>query len=635
MPRLCVTLLLTLWLGLATAASAVQLPGSFDAPPATDREVYGDGLSAWEQGRQDDALRLLRGLVVSSPQSVFSGQAALVLARIFYLQDSLEEARLYLDRAGDRAGTVEYQLIQAALAVAEGRISEGLPRLRSIHPVDLGPRDRYLRARALARALEASGESLEAVLVLHQAVDDAEGLLEDDDRSLQQEAHRLLAALDDSELREAGFMLRGTAVGQIARLLEAERLVSRGDEAAALELVRQLVFEPVAFAYKRDAVLLLDRLTGQPWLQRAVGVMLPLSGRYAAFGELVRRGMELAREVHGQDSVRFLYVDVAEADVALEVDRLANEERVMALAGPITGNRAFEAARQAQFQRLPILSLAQRDGIPQLGNYVFRNSLTSRLQARALARYAVERMGYESFGILRPQSRLGEEFARVFTEEVEALGALVVDEEIYPVDATDFRVQIKHLMGEDPERPDDPADWSEEEQIEDLFVPDFPPVCFDALFIPDYADKIELIAPQLPFYGIKDVPLLGINGWNDPDLLRHAGRYVEGAVFADGFFRYSPYPFVQDFVHRYTEVYGEEPSILEAQGYDVAGILLSIFDRPEVVTREDVRLALSQLRNFPGVTGATSFDFDGEADKLLYLLQIRGGRIVQLDAEEP
>ncbi|RMF67135.1 MAG: hypothetical protein D6740_12260, partial [Alphaproteobacteria bacterium] len=234
MPRLCLILLVAVWLGLAGPSGAVQLPGSLYAAPQTDREQFNEGLTAWEQGRQDEALRLLRAFVIQQPDSPFAGQAALVLARIFYLQDSFEEARLYLERAADRAGTVEYDLLQAALAVADGRAREGLARLQAVRPTDLGPRDRYLRARAMVRALAAQDRGLAALLLVHRTLDDAEGLLDSDNRALQEEAHRLLGALDDADLAEAGFMLRGTTVGQIARLVRAERLATRGETADAL-----------------------------------------------------------------------------------------------------------------------------------------------------------------------------------------------------------------------------------------------------------------------------------------------------------------------------------------------------------------------------------------------------------------
>lgn len=170
-----------------------------------------------------------------------------------------------------------------------------------------------------------------------------------------------------------------------------------------------------------------------------------------------------------------------------------------------------------------------------------------------------------------------------------------------------------------------------EELLVDLFVPDPPPFEFEALFIPDFADRISVIAPQLAYYGIEDVPLLGINGWNSPELLRTVGSFVEGAVFVDGFFAYSPYPFVKEFVDRYYAKYGEIPTFLQAQGYDATGILLTLLDNPEIRTRDDLRLALSQMQTYAGVTGATTFNRIGEAQKVLYLLQVRKGNIEQLN----
>jgi len=169
--------------------------------------------------------------------------------------------------------------------------------------------------------------------------------------------------------------------------------------------------------------------------------------------------------------------------------------------------------------------------------------------------------------------------------------------------------------------PDNPNALVEEEE----------PPPFEALFVPDYADRISLIAPQLAFYGLEGVQLLGTNGWNDTELPNLARQFVEGAVFADGFFKQSSYPFVQEFTERYLERFGEEPTILEAQGYDVVGILLTLLNDDSVNSREDLRRALAQIQNYPGVTGATRFDFIGEADKVLYLLQIQNGKIVQLN----
>jgi ABC-type branched-subunit amino acid transport system substrate-binding protein len=257
--------------------------------------------------------------------------------------------------------------------------------------------------------------------------------------------------------------------------------------------------------------------------------------------------------------------------------------------------------------------------VAETGDYIFRDSLTSRQQVTALVRYATEERGLTRFAILSPENRLGREMAELFSREVTSRGGQIAVSQSYAENITDFRRQIKLLKRENPDAPEREA------------ASPARPLPFEALFIPDYADRIVLIAPQLAFYGIEQIPLLGINGWNSPDLVRLAGRSVEGAVFVDGFYRHSPYPLVQEFADRYVEKYGEEPSILGAQGYDAAGILLSIAGHPNIRTRQELRLALSHLRKYPGVTGATSFNAQGDAEKVLFLLQVQNGAIAQIN----
>ncbi|MCK4536231.1 MAG: ABC transporter substrate-binding protein, partial [Desulfuromonadales bacterium] len=92
-----------------------------------------------------------------------------------------------------------------------------------------------------------------------------------------------------------------------------------------------------------------------------------------------------------------------------------------------------------------------------------------------------------------------------------------------------------------------------------------------------------------------------------------------------------PYPFIQEFAEKYFAAYGEDPTILEAQGYDAAGILLTLLNDPRTNSRAGLRWALAQMQIYPGVTGATRFDSQGEAVKTLFLLQIQDGVIVQVN----
>jgi branched-chain amino acid transport system substrate-binding protein len=59
---------------------------------------------------------------------------------------------------------------------------------------------------------------------------------------------------------------------------------------------------------------------------------------------------------------------------------------------------------------------------------------------------------------------------------------------------------------------------------------------FDAVFIPDAPKKAGLVIPQLAYYDIRDVYLLGTNLWNSRTLLEMSGDYMKSTLIVDGFF---------------------------------------------------------------------------------------------------
>jgi ABC-type branched-subunit amino acid transport system substrate-binding protein len=157
-----------------------------------------------------------------------------------------------------------------------------------------------------------------------------------------------------------------------------------------------------------------------------------------------------------------------------------------------------------------------------------------------------------------------------------------------------------------------------------------PIVDFGAVFIPDTYEKVGMIAPQFPYHDVNNVLLLGTNLWHSDKLIKMARRYVQGAIVPDGFFLESPSPGVEDFVKRFEEIFGSPPEFLEAQAYDAASILFQLTNHPEVRSRHTLTVALTQVKDFPGITGITSFDETGDADKKIYLLKIEGGQFVQI-----
>ena len=357
----------------------------------------------------------------------------------------------------------------------------------------------------------------------------------------------------------------------------------------------------------------------------AIGCILPLSGRNAAYGNQALDAVLLAAGVFNSSKetpIRILIEDSqSEPAVAgAAVGKLA-DAGVTCILGPLGSQEALEAAKEAQRLKIPILTLTQREGITEIGDYVFRNFLTAAMQVRTVVQYALTELGLRRFAVLYPDDPYGNEMARLFREEVRRKGGEIRNERSYKTDQTDFAEEILALGGVAPVSPGT--------GVTGVPLPKQNPE-FEALFIPDAHDRIAMIAPQLAYYDLTGIRLLGTSGWDSPDLLKTDPKQLEGAVFVDGFFSDSFRPEVNDFIENFYTAYGREPVAMEALVYDAADMTVRVLVGNQGGTRDDFRKGLLKLNRYPGVTGRTSFPPTRDAEKDLFILMVKDGKIVHV-----
>lgn len=401
-----------------------------------------------------------------------------------------------------------------------------------------------------------------------------------------------------------------------------------------------------------QARLQIDDLTGKTVYNRTtIGCLLPLSGRYQAYGERALKGIEIAlakfNHQNGASDIKLIVKDTGSDSktVVRAVDEVI-EAKVAAIIGPLVN--AEIAAQRAQSNGIPIITFTQKEKITDIGDRVFRNFLTPEMQAKRIASYAVETLGVRDFVILYPAEKYGDAFMNIFWDEVINHGGRIVGVEAYNPTHTDFAEPIKKLIGlyydtpadlveivrppkEGVTEKDDPQEkqWRDRGQREEE-GPE-PIIDFDAIFIPDAPAKAGLIVPQLAFYDIENVYLLGTNLWHSGKLIEMAKDYVQGAIMPDGFFPDSRNSQIREFVTLFEDMYATKPGVIEATAYDTAMMLFQIVNRPEILSRTAIREELLSIRDYPGVTGLTSFDENGEAQKELSLLRIEGDGFIELD----
>lgn len=359
----------------------------------------------------------------------------------------------------------------------------------------------------------------------------------------------------------------------------------------------------------------------------AIGVLLPLKGSYARFGEDALSGVLLAAEVFGAQQggrieviVKNVGSDPASVDAA--ITELADNENVVGLVGPLLSAVSIEAARSAQRREIPIITLSQKEGVTEAGDYVFRNFLTPADQAAALAEHAVNRQNLKAIGALFPQTNYGTELTKLFEMELKARGAELIRSASYQPGKTDFSDEMKRLFG---------VQVKERMEGRRKIKEYTPTVKIEGLFIPDSFEAASLIAPYLGYYNITDVKLLGPNSWNTSKLADLSGGKMEGAVFVDGFFKDSRRAGTSEFVKKFKEVYGREPGVLEAHAFDSARALVYAVGNESGTDREGVRDRLRSMRDFRGATGELYFNPRGEAVKRLFMLTVKNGKIVEAE----
>lgn len=356
----------------------------------------------------------------------------------------------------------------------------------------------------------------------------------------------------------------------------------------------------------------------------AIGCILPLTGKYSVYGQRALDAIILATGVFepGAESPVTLVIEDSKSDpqgAREAVIKLATKDNVICIIGPLGSATSVEAAQEAQRQGVPILTLTQKEGITETGDYVFRDFLTSTMQVKTLVEYAFENLGLTSFAILYPHDSYGTEMMNLFWNEVLNHGGEIRGVEPYDTTQTDFGKEIKSIAGiNTPEN-----DGTSEEEPE-------PIIDFDALFIPDSYSRILMIAPQLAFYDVTNIQLLGTSSWNSPELLNKDSQYIEGAIFTDGFFLESHSPSVREFIEQFYIALGREPDNLEALVYDAARILVTALTEMHPQVRSDLRDNLFLISEYPGITGITSFSETGDAEKSLYMLMVSDNEIEQI-----
>ncbi|MCH5273893.1 MAG: ABC transporter substrate-binding protein [Lachnospiraceae bacterium] len=336
-----------------------------------------------------------------------------------------------------------------------------------------------------------------------------------------------------------------------------------------------------------------------------IGGIGPLTGSAADYGISVKQGAEIAiEEINAAGGIKV-------GDKTLKIEMKFADDEASAELATTAYNSVMDWGAQAILGNvtsgacLAVNPLSYEDGILQLtpsGSAAgctefsngFRLCFTDPLQGQLMADYAKEQ-GYNKIAVIYNNSddySFGIKDA--FKARVAENGGVIVAEEAFVTDATDFTAQLTNIKSTDAQ----------------------------VIFVPAYYNDAAYIISQAIELGM-NLPYLGCDGWDGVlAQLKDNPNAANGAVFLSPFVATVEDEAVQNFVKKYQEKYKSTPSQFAADGYDCVYVIKAAVEKAGSVENADVIAAMVGLQ-FEGLTGSATFDKNGEPNKGAKFIEIK------------
>jgi branched-chain amino acid transport system substrate-binding protein len=362
-----------------------------------------------------------------------------------------------------------------------------------------------------------------------------------------------------------------------------------------------------------------------------IGEYGSLTGNDATFGGSTKAGIELALEELntakagkiGGLKVRVIVEDDQgrAEEAATVVQKLVNQDRVIAVLGEVASSRSLAGGPICQAAGVPMITPSSTNPrVTQVGDFIFRMCFLDDFQAEVMARFTHDSLKFTRVAILKDtKSDYSIGLTQFFTQSFTGMGGTIVAEQAYTAGDQDFRAQLTALKARRPE----------------------------AIFVPGYYTEAGLIARQARELGIT-VPLLGTDGWESEQLISIGGEALNGCYYSNHWALDGPDPGLRAFLDKYRAKFNADPDAIGGLAYDAANVLFAALEKlaqedPATFKglssaragSEERKAACRKLRDliavttdFKGVTGNITLDENRNASKPAVILSIEGGKKV-------
>ena len=348
-----------------------------------------------------------------------------------------------------------------------------------------------------------------------------------------------------------------------------------------------------------------------------IGHYASLTGKEAAFGVATRKGVLLAvEELNAKGGVlgrpiEYLVEDIQSkaGESATAVKKLISRNKVVAMIGANASANSLEAAPICQNAKVPMMAISSTNPrVTEVGDYIFRICFIDPFQGAVLAKFAHDSLHAKRIALLTAvNSPYSVGLSGVLRQDFTTHGGEIVAEQKYTEGDKDFRAQLTAIRTAKP----------------------------DVIAATGFYTEAALICIQARSLGL-DIPVIGGDGWEAPQLVELGGKAVENTYYSTYFSAENDAPEVRSFVERYRKRWNNEvPEAVSALGYDAMYLIAAAMERTGTTDSAKLRDAIAATKDFPGVTGQTTIDEKRNSSKPAVMLVVRNGRTAFFEAVKP
>jgi branched-chain amino acid transport system substrate-binding protein len=339
-----------------------------------------------------------------------------------------------------------------------------------------------------------------------------------------------------------------------------------------------------------------------------IAAAFSLTGAAAQYGSSQKNALEMAvddvNEVGGVTYALTVEDDATDPQQAIQVFDGFISDGASVIIGPTLSNTAKQTNPVAQEAGVPVLGVSNTAaGITEIGDYIFRDSLTEDAVIPQTVAAAAEKFDLEKVVVMYSNDdAFTESGYQAFAAALEEEGVEVIETLTFSKTDTDFRALLDKAKQSSP----------------------------DALVVSALVEAAVPLVTQAREIGI-DAPIIGGNGFNSPALIKGAGEAAEGVIVGAAWNSASENEQNVAFIEAYTERFDVAPDQFAAQAYAGMQIIDEAVRANCSGEREDIKAGLGEITDVPTVLGEVTINENRDAEHEALVQVVEGGKFAILE----